>query len=89
MLGPQLAAEVQRVELVRHDLDLDYLSIEIPDAVAQSLGGIEWVAEIVRALKGVAHPMADQLGSTDINQLIENTVLVARHEWRGRDASRP
>jgi signal transduction histidine kinase len=79
---PELAAQVQRVELVRHDLDLDYLSIEIPDAVTQSLGGIERVAEIVRALKGVAHPMADQLGSTDINQLIENTVLVARHEWR-------
>ena len=62
--------------------DLEFLVDEIPEAVGQSLEGIERVAEIVRAMKGFAHPDQDSIVETDLNRLIGDTILVARNEWK-------
>jgi PAS domain S-box-containing protein len=64
-------------------LDLEFITSEIPKAVAQSLEGVNRVAAIVKAMKSFAHP--DSLAGktlTNINQALENTVLVARNEWK-------
>ena len=78
---PQMRELVQHVDAECETDDLDYLLAEIPLAVSQSLDGIERVAEIVRALTGVAHP-SDERCAADINGLIGNTVIVTRNEWR-------
>ena len=72
----------RRADAQRTTADVGYLLQEIPLAVGQSIGGIDRVAEIVRALKGVAHPDADQTSQVDLNQLIADTVIVSRNEWR-------
>jgi PAS domain S-box-containing protein len=62
--------------------DLEYLTDEIPRAIVQSLDGIDRVAKIVRAMKEFSHPDSEAKAGADINKLIENTVTIARNEWK-------
>jgi PAS domain S-box-containing protein len=78
----ELVEICDRVGSSREEHDLEYLIVEIPLALAQSLDGIDRVAEIVRALKGVAYPNADKFATADINDLLQNTVIVTRNEWK-------
>jgi len=73
---------IQEIETYINKIDLDYLEQEIPAAIAQSLEGIERIAVIVRAMKEFAHPGDEEMIATDINQVIDNTVSVARNEWK-------
>ena len=60
--------------------DLDFLTDEIPKALAQSLDGISRVATIVRAMKEFAHPSCNEKAATDLNQALQSTLIVARNE---------
>jgi PAS domain S-box-containing protein len=57
--------------------DLAFLKIEIPQAIAQTLDGVDRVATIVRAMKAFGHPGADEKSATDINEAVRNTLVVA------------
>jgi two-component system NtrC family sensor kinase len=69
-------------EAILANADLDYLSEEIPKTLEQTLEGVGRVARIVRAMKNFSHPCSDDKTSADLNRLIENTITVARHEWK-------
>ncbi|MBI5315340.1 MAG: PAS domain S-box protein [Nitrospirae bacterium] len=73
---------IETCETEAEQVDLDYLSQEIPKAVAQSAEGIERVATIVRAMKEFAHPGSREKAVVDLNKAIESTVIVARNEWK-------
>ncbi|MBN1866721.1 PAS domain S-box protein [Candidatus Sumerlaeota bacterium] len=75
-------ALLQGIEDVAVDVDLSYLRQEIPNAIAQSLEGIERVTKIVRSMKEFSHPGSEEKASVDINHAIENTLTVARNEWK-------
>ncbi|MGW8256207.1 MAG: sensor histidine kinase, partial [Thermoguttaceae bacterium] len=62
--------------------DLDYLIQEIPLAIEQSLEGVERVSNIVRSMKEFSHPGTNQKQAIDLNRAIENTLTVARNEWK-------
>jgi signal transduction histidine kinase len=62
--------------------DVEYLIDEIPSAIQQSLEGVDRVANIVRAMKEFAHPGNCEMTPTDLGKAIENTVMVARNEWK-------
>lgn len=62
--------------------DIDYLSDEVPLAIAQALEGVDRVATIVRAMKEFAHPGSSEMTLTDLGQALRNTVTVARNEWK-------
>lgn len=62
--------------------DFAYLSEEVPLAIEQSLQGIQRVAQIVRAMKEFAHPGEAHFVVTDLSSAIENTLTVARNEWK-------
>jgi signal transduction histidine kinase len=64
------------------DLDLGFLTAEIPKAIEQSLEGISRVAEIVHAMKQFSHPDQDEPELADLNKAIANTATVARNEWK-------
>ncbi|MFC1735778.1 sensor histidine kinase, partial [Candidatus Hydrogenedentota bacterium] len=40
------------------------------------------VASIVRAMKEFSHPGTDEKTAVDLNRAIENTITVARNEWK-------
>lgn len=68
-------AETQRA-------DLDYVTEEIPQAIAQTAEGVERVTKIVRAMKDFAHPGSDERAPVNLNAAIESTVTVSRNEWK-------
>jgi PAS domain S-box-containing protein len=57
--------------------DLEFLAIEVPLAIEQTLDGVDRVARIVRAMKAFGHPGTDQKSPTDINEAVRNTLVVA------------
>ncbi len=76
---PELLAATQGVV---EDADLDYAMEEIPKALQQSQDGANRVAKIVRAMKEFSHPGVSEKKLTDLHKAIENTVTVARNEWK-------
>lgn len=73
---------ISDIEAMAEEIDIEYLIEEIPQAVHQSLDGINRVANIVRAMKEFAHPGVEEKTFIDVNKAIENTVIVARNEWK-------
>ncbi len=63
-------------------MDLDFVVREIPQALKESLVGLERVANIVRALKDFSHPGSNEFVPVDINQAIQAALTVARSEWK-------
>ena len=70
------------IDAAEKKLDRDYLLEEIPQAIMQSLEGIERVSQIVRAMKDFSHPGGRGKEAVDLNQAIESTVTVTRSEWK-------
>jgi PAS domain S-box-containing protein len=75
----ELLAEVASC---RENADFEFLAQEIPQAIRQSLEGIERVTKIVRAMRDMAHPDSGEKVATDINRAIESAVTVSRNEWK-------
>jgi PAS domain S-box-containing protein len=80
--GPVGKDQLEALESTLVNADLPYLIEEIPKAISQSLEGVEQIARIVRAMKEFSHPGADEKTLIDINHAIENTITVARNEWK-------
>jgi PAS domain S-box-containing protein len=62
--------------------DLDYLCLQIPSALAETLEGVERITKIVRAMKEFSHPGSKEKTPADLNKAIESTVTVAHNEWK-------
>lgn len=77
-----LPATLQAVKAAVDAADLDYLKTEIPQAIRQSLEGLDRIAGIVRAMKDFSHPGSDAPAPADLNRAIENTATVSRNEWK-------
>jgi signal transduction histidine kinase len=63
-------------------VDMEYLVAEIPKALEQSLGGVERIATIVRAMKAFAHPGQKEKAAADLNKALVDTLTVARNELK-------
>lgn len=74
------AERQERVREAEAGIDFDYLEKEIPSAVEQTLEGIERVARIVRAMKTFSHPGHQEHVTADLNEALEATVTVTRHQ---------
>jgi PAS domain S-box-containing protein len=80
--GPAGETLIAATESAVQKADLEYLMAEIPKAIEQSLGGVDRVAKIVRAMKEFSHPGAKEKTRTDLNHAIDSTITVARNEWK-------
>jgi PAS domain S-box-containing protein len=69
-------------EALLQESDLEYLCLQIPTALKETLEGIERVSKIVRAMKEFSHPGGREKSAADLNQAIESTTIVARNEWK-------
>jgi two-component system, NtrC family, sensor kinase len=69
-----------RMQTAEEGIEFDYLQTEIPNAVAQTLEGIERVSTIVRAMKTFSHPGHKEQVPADLNEALEATVTVTRHQ---------
>lgn len=73
---------VESYEAEMRQVDLRYLTEEIPKAIAQSVEGVRRVANIVRSMKDFAHPGCVEMTNVNLNAAIESTVTVAHNEWK-------
>ncbi len=73
---------IPEVETLAREIDLEYLTREIPRCIAESLEGVDRVAGIVLAMKDFSHPGSEEKVFTDINRSVESTLTVARNEWK-------
>ncbi len=62
--------------------DFEYLSTEIPEAVNQSLEGVDRVAKIIRAMKDFSHPGENEKEEADISACIHGAVTMAKNEYK-------
>lgn len=80
--GAPIAGTLVEMEAAVSAADIPYLEEEIPAAIQQSLEGIDRVSAIVRAMRQFTHPGTGERKTVDLNQTLQNTLLVARNEWR-------
>jgi len=76
---PELLARNQEVLAAS---DLDYLYLQIPSALNETLEGVGRVSKIVQAMKEFSHPGGKVKSRADLNRAIESTATVARNEWK-------
>jgi PAS domain S-box-containing protein len=79
---PRLATAVQAMRKVEAAVDIEFLRTEIPLAITQAQEGVDSVRKIVLAIKEFAHPDTKDVELLDLNQVIENTIAVARNQWK-------
>lgn len=72
----------KKFESLQDSLDINFLLAEIPEALKQSLDGIEQVSKIVLSMKQFAHPGEEEKASIDVNEAITNTTTISRNEWK-------
>jgi signal transduction histidine kinase len=62
--------------------DLQFLRDEVPRAIERTLEGTERVATIVRAMKEFSHPDGSEKMVADVNRALQNTLMIARNEYK-------
>ncbi len=73
---------LKKLKLMADEIELDYLMEEIPQAIEQAMDGVQRVTKIVRAMKEFSHPGIEEKTPVDLNKNIENTLTVARNEYK-------
>jgi two-component system, NtrC family, sensor kinase len=74
------AERTRRAQEAEAKADIEYLELEIPTAVIQSLEGIERVAALVRAMKSFSYKDTTEQSLADLNEAIRTTLAVASNE---------
>ena len=73
------------IEAMLNSLDteeLDYVIHEIPQAIGQSIEGLERIASIVQSMKSFSHPGHDAMVYHNINKALNDTVTITKNEWK-------
>jgi signal transduction histidine kinase len=80
----KLASQCEEESYKKHykEVDFDYLLEEMPLALQQAREGVTNVTRIVRSLKSFAHPGQGIIAPTDLPQMIDDAVTVAKNEWK-------
>ena len=73
---------IEEAEAKLRGADLGYLTREIPQAIQQSLEGVEHVSNIVGAMNEFSHPNNGQKQAVDLNHVIEGAVTLCCSEWK-------
>jgi two-component system, NtrC family, sensor kinase len=71
-----------KLSVIMEKIDWPYLKEEIPAAIRQSKEGVRRISAIVQAMKEFSHPSSKEMVKTNLNHLLETTVIVASNEWK-------
>ena len=73
---------LDEVAAAEREAGLDYLAENIPSALEDSLDGIERVASIVKAMRGLSYPSRIEKSPVDLNEALRSALVIARSEYR-------
>ncbi|QJB57185.1 ATP-binding protein [Pseudodesulfovibrio sp. zrk46] len=62
--------------------DIDFYNEEVPQALEQSLEGVESITTTVQALKKLSHPGLDLFEWNNLNAILQNLSIVSKNEWK-------
>lgn len=80
--NPQHLHLVNELKKAEEIVDYSYIEENAPDAFTRSLDGIARIAKIVSAMKEFAHPDHREKSFADINRALQNTLTIARNEYK-------
>jgi PAS domain S-box-containing protein len=80
--GEPAGGPISELREITRKSRVDYLWGQTPNAIREAAEGTRRIAEIVRAMHEFAHPGAGDMAPTDVNRLIESTVMVSRNRWK-------
>ncbi|HEY6179120.1 MAG TPA: ATP-binding protein [Kofleriaceae bacterium] len=80
--SPATAALVDGLEALASSADLDYLSQEIPGSLDSVRDGVARIANIVRAMKELAHPGPREASAMDLPRALQNALDVTAATYR-------
>ncbi|MBL8952818.1 MAG: HAMP domain-containing histidine kinase [Myxococcaceae bacterium] len=70
------------VEKAIIDADLEFVLENLPMALESSRDGLQRIGAIVRSMREFAHPELRELGPVDLVRGIQNTLTIAKSEWK-------
>jgi hypothetical protein len=76
---------VERKQELRDMMDrnrFDTIRQQVPQAITESLDGIQRVIHIVRAMKEFSHPGSEQKLGVDLNNAVSSIVTITRNRWK-------
>ena len=84
MSGPGLSWQERsdQIKETLEELDFDFIREEIPQAIDQSLEGIERVSHIIKAMKDFSHPGKGSMEPANLNDAIRSTATVCTNRWK-------
>jgi|GEM_PF-2728759 len=74
-------AKIQIAELVKN-INFDFISHEMPEALSQTKDGISRIRKIVNAMKNYSNFNNEEKKPANINVTLENAELITRNEWK-------
>ena len=80
--GAQAEALLTAARQAEEQADLEYLAEQVPKALDRTLDGVSRVAGIVRAMRDFSHPDRSTKAPADLDKAIQNTLTVARSEYK-------
>jgi PAS domain S-box-containing protein len=75
-VGADIASEIDE------RFDLSYVAEETPQAIAQSLEGLNRISEIVLAIKKFSYPSSAEKRENDFNDVVKTAATVSRNQWK-------
>jgi|GEM_PF-874260 len=65
-----------------NDLDIDFITEEIPLAINGCMEGLDRISTIVTSVKRFSHPDSDSFKAINVNKEIANTITISKNEWK-------
>ena len=59
-----------------------YIRQELPNAISESLYGVDRVLKIIRAMKEFSHPGGKKMEPTDLNRALTSTATITQNRWK-------
>jgi two-component system NtrC family sensor kinase len=75
-------ALINEIRETENEIDLPYLDASVPGSIDCCLDGISRISTIVRAMKEFAHPGRRENAPADLNHALQNTLTIARNEYK-------
>lgn len=63
-------------------LDIEWLDAELPEALSQSIEGMQRISDMVSAVKDYAHPTSHSIKAVALNDLVERMATLSRNVWK-------
>jgi len=81
-ITPELTDAVAEAARAEEEADIEYLRENMPAALERCGEGLGRVAAIVNAMKEFSHPAHREMAPVDLNRAIQNTLTIARGEYK-------